>query len=123
MRSSLRRPLGSRGVALHTQDPTVQGVAAVLISFDREGTGTVLTAITLKMKVFFQGHHSNGFLAAWSWNNGLIAAHAQRRETPVVILDTVWVVVVVGDERRPLQYTGAGATAETMGVKTLSHCF
>lgn len=110
-------------MALHTQDLTIQGVTAVLIGFNGEGAGTVLTTVTLKMKVFVEGHHSNGLLAARSWNNGLIAAHAQRRETPVVILNTVRVVVVVGDERRPLQYTGAGATAETMGMKTLSHCF
>lgn len=75
------------------------------------------------MKVFIEGYHSNSLLAAWSWNNGLVAAHAQRRETPVVILNAVRVVVVVGDERRSLQDTRAGATAETMGVKTLAHRF
>lgn len=120
---SLRGPLGPLGVALHTQNFTIQGVAAVLVRFDGEGAGTVLTTITLKMKVFVEGHHSNSLLAAWCWNNGLIAAHTQRRKTPVVILNTVRVVVVVCDERRPLQYTGAGATAETMGMKTLSHRF
>lgn len=39
----------------------------------------------------------------------------------MVILDTVGVVVVIGDERRPLKYTGAGAAAETVGVETLAH--
>lgn len=41
----------------------------------------------------------------------------------MVILNTVGVVVVIGDERRPLQDTGTGATAETVGVKALSHRF
>lgn len=40
---------------------------------------------------------------------------------PVVILHAVGVVVVVGDERRPLQHTGAGAAAETVGMETLAH--
>ena len=39
----------------------------------------------------------------------------------MVILDTVGVVVVISDERRPLKYTGAGAAAETVGVETLAH--
>lgn len=41
----------------------------------------------------------------------------------MVILNTVGVVVVIGDERRPLQDTGAGATAETVGMKALAHRF
>lgn len=39
----------------------------------------------------------------------------------MVILDTVGVVVVISDEGGPLQYTGAGAAAETVGMETLSH--
>lgn len=41
---------------------------------------------------------------------------------PVVILDTVGVVVVISDERRPLQYTGTGAAAETVSMETLANC-
>lgn len=50
---------------------------------------------------------------------------AGRRVTgglPVIVLDAVGVVVVVSDERRPLQYAGAGATAEAMSMETLAHC-
>lgn len=39
----------------------------------------------------------------------------------MVILDTVRVVVVIGDEGRPLKYAGAGAAAETVGMETLAH--
>lgn len=40
---------------------------------------------------------------------------------PVIVLDAVGVVVVIGDERRPLQYARAGATAEAMSMETLAH--
>lgn len=111
-----------------------------------------LTAVTLKVEVLVQSHHSDSLLAASGWNNGFITAHTQRGETPgiketsvsliitftpnhqgqtgsscvwrclpVVILDTVWIVVVVGDERCPLKYAGAGAAAETVSVETLAH--
>lgn len=120
---SLHGALGSLGVALHTQDLTIQGIAAIFISFNGKGPGTILTTITLEVKVFVEGHDSNCLLTALSRNNGLITAHTQGRETPVVILDTVRVIVVVGDKRCPLQNTGAGAAAETMGVETLAHCF
>lgn len=39
----------------------------------------------------------------------------------MIVLDAVGVVVVVGDERRPLQYARAGATAEAMSMETLAH--
>lgn len=39
----------------------------------------------------------------------------------MVILHTVGIVVVVSDEWCTLQYTGAGAAAETVGMETLSH--
>lgn len=42
--------------------------------------------------------------------------------SPVVILDTVGIVVVIGDEGCPLKYAGAGAAAETVGMETLAHC-
>lgn len=42
-------------------------------------------------------------------------------QLPVVVLDTVGVVVVVGDERRPLQYARAGAAAETVSMEALAH--
>lgn len=41
-----------------------------------------LTAVTLKVEVLVQSHHSDGLLAASGWNNGFITAHAQRGETP-----------------------------------------
>jgi len=41
-----------------------------------------LTAVTLEMEVLVECHHSDRFLAARGRNNGLIAAHAQRGETP-----------------------------------------
>lgn len=40
---------------------------------------------------------------------------------PVVVLDTVGVVVVIRDEGRPLECAGTGAAAETVGVETLAH--
>lgn len=40
----------------------------------------------------------------------------------MVILDTVRVVVVISYEGRPLEYTGAGAASETVGMETLAHC-
>lgn len=40
----------------------------------------------------------------------------------MIVLDTVWVVVVISDERRPLQYARAGATAETVSMEALAHC-
>lgn len=43
---SLRRLIGSLGVALHTQDATIQRVAAVLIRFDGEGASAVLRKAT-----------------------------------------------------------------------------
>lgn len=39
----------------------------------------------------------------------------------MIILDTVGVVVVIGDEGRPFKYAGACAAAETVGVETLAH--
>lgn len=41
----------------------------------------------------------------------------------MVILDAVRVVVVVGDEGRPLQDAGAGAAAETVRMETLTDGF
>lgn len=40
----------------------------------------------------------------------------------MIVLDAVGVVVVIGNERRPLQYARAGATAEAMSMETLAHC-
>lgn len=108
-------------MALHTQDPTIQWIAAVFIRFYGERASTVLTTVTLEVEVLVESHHSDCLLAAWGRNNGLIAAHAQGGETPVVILDTVGVVVVISDEGRPLKYTGAGAATETVGMETLAH--
>lgn len=119
---SLRSLLGSLGVALHTQDLTIQWIAAIFIRFYGEWASTILTTVTLEVEVFVKSHHSDCLLTAWSWNNGLITAHTQRRETPVIILDTVGVVVVISDEGRPLKYARAGAASETMGVETLAHC-
>lgn len=41
-----------------------------------------LAAVTLEMEVLVESHHSDGLLAARSWNDGLITAHTQRGETP-----------------------------------------
>lgn len=109
-------------MALHTQDPTIQWIAAIFIRFYGERASAILTTVTLKVEVLVESHHSDCLLTACSWNNGFITAHAQRGETPVVILDTVGVVVVISDERRPLKCTGAGDAAETVGVETLAHC-
>lgn len=40
----------------------------------------------------------------------------------MVVLDTVGVVVVVGDKGGSLEYAGAGAAAETVCMEALSHC-
>lgn len=109
-------------MALHTQDPTIQWITAIFISFYGERAGAVLTAVTLEVKVLVESYHSDRLLTARSGNNGFIAAHTKRRETSVVILDTVGVVIVIGDEGCALKYAGAGAAAETVGVETLSHC-
>lgn len=108
-------------MALHTQDPTIQWIAAIFIRFYGERASAILTTVTLKVEVFVESHHSDCLLTASGWHYGLITAHAQRGETPVVILDTVGVVVVISDERRPLKCAGAGAAAETVGVETLAH--
>lgn len=42
---------------------------------------TYLTAVTLEVEVFVEGHHSDSFLAARGRNDGFITAHTQRRET------------------------------------------
>lgn len=122
-KKSLHGTLGSLGVALHTQDPTIQRIAAIFISFYGERASTILTTVTLKVEVFIKGHHSDCLLTAWSRNNGLVAAHTERRETPVVILNTIWVVVVICDERCPFKCAGAGDTTETLGMETLAHRF
>lgn len=44
-----------------------------------------LTAVTLKVEVLVESHHSHGLLAAGGWNNGFIAAHTQWGETPGII--------------------------------------
>lgn len=113
--------LGSLGVALHTQDLSVQWITAVFIRLNGERASAVLTAVTLKVEVFVESHHSDSFLAAWGRNNGFITAHTQRRETSVIILDTVGIVVVISDKWCALQYAGAGAAAETVGMEALSH--
>lgn len=114
--------LGSLGVAFHAQYLAVQWVAAICIRLYGEGAGAILTPVTLEVEVFIQSHDSDRLLASRGRNDGLVTAHTQRRETPVIILDTVGVVVVVCDEGRPLQATGAGGTEETVGVETLAHC-
>lgn len=91
------------GVALHTQDPTIQWIAAIFIRFYGERASTILTTVTLEVEVLVKSHHPDCLLAARGWNNGFITAHTQRGETPVVILDTVGVVVVISDEGRPLE--------------------
>lgn len=108
-------------MALHTQDPTIKWIAAIFIRFYGERASTILTTVTLKVEVLFESHDSDGLLAALGWNDGFIAAHTQRGETPVVVLDTVGVVVVIRDEGRPLECAGTGAAAETVGVETLAH--
>lgn len=40
----------------------------------------------------------------------------------MIVLDTVGVVVVISDERRPLEYARASATAETVSMEALAHC-
>lgn len=119
---SVRGLLGSLGVALHTQDLAIQRIAAIFICFYGERASTVLTAVTLEVEVLVKSYHSDRLLAARGWNNGFITAHTHRGETPVVILDTVGVVVVISDKGCPLEYTRAGAAAETVGVETLSNC-
>lgn len=109
-------------MALHTQDPTVQWIAAIFIRFYGKRASAILTAVTLEVEVLVESHHSDCLFAAWCWNDGLITAHTQRGETPVVILDTVRVVVVISDEGRPLKCAGACAAAETVGMETLAHC-
>lgn len=42
-------------------------------------------------------------------------------QIPVVILDTVGIVIVISDEGRPLKCAGTGAAAKTVGVETLAH--
>lgn len=41
----------------------------------------------------------------------------------MIILDTVGIVVVISDKWCALQYAGAGAAAETVGMETLTHGF
>lgn len=108
-------------MALHTQDLTIQGIAAIFICFYGERASTILATVTLEVEVLVESHHSDCLLAARGWNNGLITAHTQRGETPVVILDTVGVVVVISDEGCPLECAGTSAAAETVGVETLAH--
>lgn len=109
---SLGSLLGSLGVALHTQDPALQGVASVFIRLDGQRasavlrkphgstvmpgpepswTGTFLwmsvrlshlTTVTLEVEVFVEGHDPDRLLAARRWNDGFITAHTQRGETP-----------------------------------------
>lgn len=41
-----------------------------------------LTTVTLEVEVLIESHHSDSFLTAWGWNDGLITAHTQRGEAP-----------------------------------------
>lgn len=41
----------------------------------------------------------------------------------MVIFDTVWVVIVIGDEWSALQGAAAGSAEETVGMETLTHRF
>lgn len=47
------------------------------------------TTVTLEVKVLFQSHNSDRLLAARGRNDGLIAAHTQRGETPAKITWTL----------------------------------
>lgn len=43
-----------------------------------------LTTVTLEVEVLVESHHSDRLLAARGRDDGLIAAHAQRGETPEI---------------------------------------
>lgn len=42
--------------------------------------------------------------------------------SPMVIIDTIGVVVIIGDEWSALQCAAAGSASETVGMETLAHC-
>lgn len=52
-----------------------------------------LTAVTLKVEVLVQSHHSDSLLAASGWNNGFITAHTQRGETPGIKETSVSLII------------------------------
>lgn len=53
----------------------------VLFKRDADYQTPYLTAVTLEVEVFIEGHHSDRFLTAGVGNDGFITAHTQRRET------------------------------------------
>lgn len=110
-------------MALHAQNSAIQWITAISICLYRERTDTVLTSVALQVKVLLQGNDPDCFLTAWVRNNWLIAAHTDGRETPVVIRNAVGVIIVISDERSPLQCAATGSAAETVSMETLPHCF
>lgn len=113
---SLNSGLGSRRVALPTKDMAIQREAAVVICLNGQGFPTVLTLVTLHMKVLIQRHYSHRLISAGLRHDWLRADGAPWSILLVIVRDTVGLVGLVHNEGGALQGTGADHTGEALWV-------
>lgn len=115
-RSIFNSGLGSSRVALPTKDMAIQRETAVVICLNGQGFPTVLTLVTLHMKVLIQRDYSHSLIPARLRHDGLRADRAPRSILLVIVRNTVGLIGLVHNEGSALQGTGADHTGEAMWV-------
>lgn len=115
-RSIFNSGLGSSRVALPTKDMAIQRETAVVICLNGQGFPTVLTLVTLHMKVLIQRDYSHSLIPARLRHDGLRADRALRSILLVIVRNTVGLIGLVHNEGSALQGTGADHTGEAMWV-------
>lgn len=111
----LNSGLGSSGVALPTKDVAIQRETAVVICLNGQRFPTVLTLVTLHMKVLIQRHYSHSLVSARLRHDWLRADGAPWSVLLVIVRDTVGLIGLVHNEGGALQGTGADHTGEHCG--------
>lgn len=115
-RPILNSGLGSSSVALPTKDMAIQRETAVVICLDGQGLPTVLTLVTLHVKVLVQSNYAHSLIAARLRHDRLGANRAPRGVLLVIVRDTVGLVVLAHNEGGALQGTGTDHTGEALWV-------
>lgn len=106
------------GVAGLTEDVSIQGVAALVVSFGQKTT-TVLTAVALHVEITVQSHNSDGLLLAWGRHDRVLAHRTAWGKFLVEVLNAVNETASVYGKRDAIQATVAHHAGEAVGVVCL----
>lgn len=107
-------PDASRVAGL-TEDVSIQGVAALVVSFGQKTT-TVLTAIAVHMEITVQSHNADSLLLAWGWHDRFLAHRTARGKFLVEVLNAVNKTASINGKWDAVQATVAHHAGEAVGV-------